>query len=276
MEAYVNGKTYTKPTPVTAGDTVIYALSYDERTGVVNFWDSKNNSSLVVTNSPYLNLSSSVVTMGADSLAFHWFNGMVGEVKIYQGKLDSATLMSEGEALATKWGAPAANTNASLASLVLSDGTLTPAFDSATLSYTASVPNVVDSITVTPTAADATATIAVRVNGGGFATVTSGSPSAPLALNVGDNTVDVRVTAQNTAFTRTYTTTVTRASGAPTTETLVSTVSGGNLILTWTQSAWSLATGTNVTAITNIIAGATSPYTNVISEQQRYFRLVYP
>ena len=60
----------------------------------------------------------------------------------------------------------AANSNADLSNLTLSDGTLNPAFDSNTTSYTASVPNATSSMTVTPTAADANATIQVRVNGG--------------------------------------------------------------------------------------------------------------
>jgi hypothetical protein len=33
---------------------------------------------------------------------------------------------------------------------------------------------------------------------------------------------------------------------------------------------------TNVTAITNIIPSATSPYTNSLSEPKRFYRLVYP
>jgi hypothetical protein len=277
MQLYFNGSLYTRPTRVAPGDTVIYALTYDERTGAVEFWDSKNNSSLLVTNLPYLNLSASLVTMGANSLATHWFNGMIGEVKIFTGKLPASSFQSEREALATKWGATVASTNAYLADLVLSDGTLTPAFSSNILSYTASVSNEVTSLTVTPTAADDAATIAVRVNGGNYAPVTSGSMSDALNLNEGANTVDVRVTAQNLAFTSIYTTTVTRAAAGPTPESITTTVNNGNLILSWTQANWSLATGTNVTAITNIIAGATSPYTNALSsDPQRYFRLVFP
>lgn len=42
------------------------------------------------------------------------------------------------------------------------------------------------------------------------------SSSGALALNVGANTITIEVTAQDTAFTQTYTVTVTRASGAQT------------------------------------------------------------
>ena len=74
-------------------------------------------------------------------------------------------------------------------------------------------------MTVTPTAADANATIQVRVNGGSYNTVPSGSPSGSLALNVGANTIDVKVAAQDEsrpghvrapATLKVYTVTVTR------------------------------------------------------------------
>ena len=278
MQLFFNGTQYsTKAMRVASGDTVIYALAYDERTGVVQFWDSKNNSSLLVTNQPYLKLSSNEkVTIGANNLINNWFNGMVGEAKIYKGKLGSAALVAEGESLATKWGATVASTNVYLSDLTLSAGTLSPAFSSNIVSYTAGVLNVQSNITVTSTAADANATLAVRVNGGAYVNVASGSPSGALSLNVGVNTVNVRVTAQNANYINTYTTTVTRADAAPTPENIITTVSGGNFILSWTQPIWKLATGTDVTAVTNIIPGATSPYTNSLSDPQRYYRLVYP
>jgi formylglycine-generating enzyme required for sulfatase activity len=100
--------------------------------------------------------------------------------------------------------------NADLSALTLSSGTLSPTFASATTSYTASVSNATTSITVTPTRAQANATIEARVNTGTYAAVTSGSPSASLSLNVGSNTVDVRVTAQDGTTQKTYTVTVTR------------------------------------------------------------------
>lgn len=99
-----------------------------------------------------------------------------------------------------------ASNNANLASLALSSGTLTPAFASGTISYTASVPNATTAITVTPTTADAGAT--VKVNG---TTVASGSASGSIPLAVGPNTITTVVTAQDGTTTKTYTVTVTRA-----------------------------------------------------------------
>ena len=108
-----------------------------------------------------------------------------------------------------------ASTNADLSGLVLSSGTLAPAFDSATTAYTASVANIVPSLTVTPTAADAGASLQARVNSGGWSAVTSGSPSGALSLNVGDNAVNMQVTAADGTTTKTYTVTVTRATTLP-------------------------------------------------------------
>lgn len=100
--------------------------------------------------------------------------------------------------------------NADLSSLTLSSGTLSPSFNSTTTSYSVTMDNAADWITVTPTAAQANATIEVRVNDGTYANVPSSSASAALALNIGSNTVEVRVTAPNGISTKTYTFSVTR------------------------------------------------------------------
>ncbi|WP_225986842.1 cadherin-like beta sandwich domain-containing protein [Rufibacter sp. LB8] len=103
----------------------------------------------------------------------------------------------------------AASTNANLSAFTISAGTLTPAFDAATVAYTASLPFATSSITVRPTVADATAT--VTVNG---TTVASGAASSAIALNVGANTITTVVTAQDGTTAKTYTVVVTRAAAA--------------------------------------------------------------
>ncbi len=85
-------------------------------------------------------------------------------------------------------GVQAQSSNADLSDLELSAGSLSPAFSSAELSYTASV--TVSSITVTPTADDAGATI--TVNG---EPVDSGDPSGAVSLHLGVNVIAVVVTA---------------------------------------------------------------------------------
>lgn len=95
--------------------------------------------------------------------------------------------------------------NADLANLSTEEGTLTPAFASGTLSYNATVPFETESIFVVPTAAHPAASI--TVNGG---PVESGIASAPVDLEVGDNTLTTVVTAEDGITTRTYTLVVTR------------------------------------------------------------------
>jgi hypothetical protein len=99
--------------------------------------------------------------------------------------------------------------NADLSALTLSTDSLSPTFANSTTTYTASVSNATTSLTVTPTRAEANAAIEVRVNGGSYTSVTSGSPSGSLSLNVGSNSIDICVTAQ-AGNTKTYTVTVTR------------------------------------------------------------------
>jgi gliding motility-associated-like protein len=95
--------------------------------------------------------------------------------------------------------------NANLANLTISSGPLSPVFATGTPGYTASVPNTVSSVTLTPTTSDPAAT--VKVNG---TPVTSGTASVGQPLVAGPNTITTVVTAQNGA-TQTYTITVTQA-----------------------------------------------------------------
>jgi hypothetical protein len=114
-------------------------------------------------------------------------------------------------------------TVSTLTSLALSSGTLSPAFDSGTTSYTASVTNATASVTLTPTVTDSTAT--VKVNG---VTVASGAASAALPLVVGSNTLTTEVTAEDGSTTSTYTVTVTRALPVILTQPVSQTVSAGS------------------------------------------------
>ncbi len=100
----------------------------------------------------------------------------------------------------------AASAVATLSNIKLSTGALSPAFATGTVNYTASVPNTVTSVTLTPTTTDANAT--VTVNG---ATVASGTASGAIALVVGANKITTIITAQNGTTTKTYTVTVNRS-----------------------------------------------------------------
>ncbi|MCX7571876.1 cadherin-like beta sandwich domain-containing protein [Tumebacillus sp. DT12] len=100
----------------------------------------------------------------------------------------------------------AASSNNNLSNVTISQGTLTPVFSSETTDYTADVTASVNSLELTPTVADGTAT--VKVNG---KAVTSGN-AIKVVLKPGSNTITVLVTAEN-GSTKTYTLVVTRPSG---------------------------------------------------------------
>lgn len=90
--------------------------------------------------------------------------------------------------------------NANLNKLVLSEGTLSPAFNKDSLIYTASVPDTVASVVVTPTVEDANATVTVNEN----------PASQAVTLVTGTNTIHVAVTAEDGTTIKTYTITVTK------------------------------------------------------------------
>jgi hypothetical protein len=102
------------------------------------------------------------------------------------------------------------SSNADLMALGITSGSLSPTFISSTTAYAATVANLTSGIKVNSTVADATATVQVRINGGTYAGVTSGINSPELLLNVGSNTIEIKVTAENGTTTKTYTITVTR------------------------------------------------------------------
>jgi hypothetical protein len=103
-------------------------------------------------------------------------------------------------------GVAAPSSDATLAGLELSAGSLDQVFQSLQSDYTATVGFLSTATTVTPVLSDAAA---VSVNG---ADVASGDASAPIPLVVGENTITVIVTAEDGVTTGTYTLTVTRES----------------------------------------------------------------
>jgi len=103
--------------------------------------------------------------------------------------------------------APALSSDSSLASLGISGFTMSPAFDSGTTSYTASVDSSVDSVGFTPATTFAGAS--VSING---VDVTSGN-SYQVNLVTGVNNISIVVTAEDTVATSTYNVTITKAPG---------------------------------------------------------------
>lgn len=92
---------------------------------------------------------------------------------------------------------------ASLSSLTISPGSLSPEFSADVTEYTATVSGDVDKITVSAPAKDSKASVSVNGNDG---------------LQVGENTVVCKVTAEDGTTTKTYTITVTKVEGEAPTE----------------------------------------------------------
>jgi hypothetical protein len=93
--------------------------------------------------------------------------------------------------------------DATLSSITASGITLAPVFESAVTNYTASVANHISSTTIAATSSDSSAT--VKING-------LESTNQNVTLNVGENVVTVKVTAEDGITTQTYTVTINRAS----------------------------------------------------------------
>ena len=128
---------------------------------------------------------------------------------------DSVELATSSAAFTV--GDPPASTDATLSGLTLS-GVNFGTFASATTNYTANVGNEVTETTVTPTANDDGATLAIKLGG-----VEDADGTVDLA--VGANTVSVVVTAEDGQTTKTYTVTVTRAVAPPSTDATLSSLS---------------------------------------------------
>ena len=116
-----------------------------------------------------------------------------------------------------------ASTIATLSDLEIEDGAgaeveLTPGFSSGTTPYTASVANSVSRITLTETPVDANAWVDyLDGDGTALTDLDTGTTGHQVDLDLGDNVIQVKVTAEDGVATRTYTVTVTREAGQPVT-----------------------------------------------------------
>ena len=144
------------------------------------------------------------------------------------------------------------STDATLSALAISTGTLTGTCTGSSTTCSASVSNATGSITVTPTRNQGNATIGVRLGtSGSYTSVTSGSDSGSLSLNVGTNTIEILVTAQDGTTSKLYTLTVTRAGSNDSSLTAL-TLSTGTLAPTFSSGT---------TSYTAIVSNATSSIT---------------
>ena len=165
-----------------------------------------------------------------------------------------AQAQSSDATLSALTGTPCTSSTSCSGSLALS-----PAFNAATTSYTATVANNITHVKLTPTVNHSAATVTV-----GGSTVTTGTPSQAIAVSVGsNNAITVRVTAQDST-TKDYTVTITRLGQAQSSDATLSALTGtpctsstscsGSLAL---SPAFNAATTSYTATVANNITHAT-------------------
>ncbi len=161
----------------------------------------------------------------------------------YQG---SPVAIPDGTSVFASVGGIIPDADSTLSTLTISDGTLDPIFDAATTAYTASVANSVESIDVTATTSDVDATLDID------GPATSGVPET-IPLSVGENVIDVVVTAADTFNDTTYTVIVTRE--LPTTDPDLSSVDAADPSVEANGGASTTVTVTLLDSLSNALVG---------------------
>ncbi|WP_375105294.1 cadherin-like beta sandwich domain-containing protein [Paenibacillus sp. RS8] len=251
--------TLTREAPVLSTNADISSLTLSSGSltptfvsGTTSYTASVANSVSSITVTPTVaeagasvKVNGTTVTSGAASDAIALIEGanpITIEVIAADGTSKTYTVIMTREAAVL-------STNADISSLMLSSGSLTPTFASGTTSYTVSVANSVSSITVTPTVAEAGAS--VKVNG---TTVTSGAASGAIPLAEGANPISIEVTAADGKATKTYTVTLTREAPVLSTNADISslTLSSGNLTPTFASgtTSYTASVANSVSSIT--------------------------
>ncbi len=119
--------------------------------------------------------------------------------EVYDSSSQTVSVSHVGSSAVKVKSQEAQSDNAALSSLTISPGTLNPAFSPDTTSYTAVVAADVEDIAVDAPAADSSASVSVSGNKG---------------LQMGENTIECKVTAENGTTTRSYVITVTKTDDA--------------------------------------------------------------
>jgi len=179
----------------------VTTVSIADGQGVSISWFASDGTTLV--SSPTgISISGSNVSSNASLLTVTTLNSSVAGNYYFKATSDGTTSALKTLIVAA---APVLATTSTLSGISIFGTTLSPAFNSSTASYTATVDNSVASISVTPSFLGTGETS--TVNG---VQTTSGTSSSLINLAVGTNTITVVGTAQD-GSTTTYTITVTRS-----------------------------------------------------------------
>ena len=205
-DADLSGLTISAGTlPTFAADTTSYTVSVGNDVASVTVTPTTADTGASVT------VDGTAVTSGTASGAIALTAGVAKAIAIVVTAEDGTT--TKTYTVTVTRAAPATlSTDADLSGLTISAGTLSPTFAAATENYAVSVDNDVASVMLTPTTADAAATLTVA-----GAAVTSGATSAAIALTAGvAKAIAIVVTATDGTTTKTYTVTIDRgANTAP-------------------------------------------------------------
>jgi hypothetical protein len=99
LQAYLNGtfiqKSSSPANQVAAGNTIVLAFN-DNTNGRYEFWDSKSGTSMTGTKAATNFATGIALKLGTTQNPSRYFNGMVGEVRIFNWVLDATTLSGLG------------------------------------------------------------------------------------------------------------------------------------------------------------------------------------
>ena len=161
-----------------------------------------------------------------------------------------------------------ASSDATLSALTLSDGMLSPSFASDVTDYTASAANAASRITVTAASSDSAADIDYLDGDGDELTdLDPGTDGHQVDLVVGENVIQVKLTAEDGATTKTYRVTVTRAAQSNTDATLSA--------LTLSKGTLSPSFASNVTDYTASVGDSASRITVTAASSDSAAEIAY-
>lgn len=183
-----------------AGSTSSFFLAYGvavDMSGNVYVADASNNNIRKIIQQPEYTISP-VLPIG---LFFNTTNGTISGTPEVTSPATNYTVTAYNNSGNSSTTVSIATISANLAAISFSSGALNESFMSATTSYTA----MVGTSSITATALDATATIKIRINNNPvYSIIPNGSASGTLALNLGTNTINLKVTAIDGVTTKTY------------------------------------------------------------------------
>ena len=91
---------------VTAGRTVVLAVSYDAATGSLKLWDSNSRTTTTATVAAADFSSPASVFLGGSANPDQYMKGVLGEVKLYTGLMTETELINNAKSMVATWGLP--------------------------------------------------------------------------------------------------------------------------------------------------------------------------